>query len=155
MSVSLTPHGLQHNRLPCPSLSPGVCWNSCPLSQWCHPTISYSVIPLFFCLNLFQRQGLFQWVGSLHKVAKVLEFQLQYHSFQWIFRADFLWDWLVWFPCCPRDSQASAPAPQFESINSLPLSFLYGPTHTSLHDYWKNDIFDYMDLCGQSHTSAF
>ena len=46
--------------------------------------------------------SLFQWVGSLYQVAKVLEFQLQHQSFQWIFRVDFLQDWLVWSPCCPR-----------------------------------------------------
>ena len=45
MSDSLWPHGLQHTRLPCPSISPGVCSNSCPLSWWCHPTISSSIIP--------------------------------------------------------------------------------------------------------------
>ena len=73
-------------------------------------------------LNLYQHQGLFQWVSSSHYVAKVLELQLQHESFQWIFRVDFLWDWLVWSPCCPRDSQESSPAPQFEGINSLALS---------------------------------
>ena len=52
MSSSLWPHGLQHARLPCPSPSPGTCSNSCPLSQWCHPTISFSVAP-FFCLPSF------------------------------------------------------------------------------------------------------
>ena len=46
---SLRPHGLQHNRLPCPSLSPRVCSNSCPLSRWCHPTISFSVTPFSSC----------------------------------------------------------------------------------------------------------
>ena len=55
-----------------------------------------------------------------------LEFQLQYQSFQWIFRVDFLYDWLVWSPCCPRDSQESFPAPQLKIINSLTLSLLYG-----------------------------
>ena len=54
--------------------------------------------------NLSQHQGLFQWVSSLHQVAKLLEFQLQHQSFQWIFRTDFLWDWLVWSPYSPRDS---------------------------------------------------
>ena len=49
---------------------------------------------------------------------------------------------LVWCPCCPRDSQESSPAPQLESINSLVLSLLYGPTLTSVHDYWKNHSFD-------------
>ena len=89
VSDSLYPHGLQHSRLPCPSLSPRVCSNSCPLSLWCHPTISSSVAPLF-CLPSFPASGFFQWVGSTHQVAKVLELQLQHQSFQWIFRVDFL-----------------------------------------------------------------
>ena len=67
---SLHPHALQHARPPCPLPTPGVYSNSCSLSQWCHPTI---------------------WVNSLHQVAKVLEFQLQYQSFQWIVRE-------YWFP---------------------------------------------------------
>ena len=54
--------------------------------------------------NLLQHQGLFQWVGSSHQMAKVLEFQLQHHSFQWIFRIDFLYDWLVWSPCSPSSA---------------------------------------------------
>ena len=62
----------------------------CPLSQWCHPTIHLLPSPFPPALNLSQHQGLFQWVGSLHQVAEVLEFQLQHQSFQWIFRADFL-----------------------------------------------------------------
>ena len=85
--------------------------------------------------NPSQHQSLFQWVNSSHEVAKVLEFQHQ--SFQWIFRTDFLWDWLVGSPCSPRDSQESSPTPRFNSINSSALSFLYGPTLTSIHDYWK------------------
>ena len=64
--------------------------NSCPLSQWCHPTISSSVMP--FCSGLWssQHQGLFKWVTSLHQVAKILELQFQNQFFQWIFRTDFL-----------------------------------------------------------------
>ena len=93
-------------------------------------------------------------VTSWHEVAKVVEFQLQHQSFQWILRADFLWDWLVWSPCCPRDSQESSwlrqdsqessLAQQFKNTNSLAFSLLYGPTLTSIHDYWKNHSFDYM-----------
>ena len=85
--------------------------------------------------NLSQHQGLFQWVSSLHQVAKVLELQLQHQSFQRIFRTDFLQNWLVWSPCNPRDSKESSPTPQFKSISSLALSLLYGPTFTSIHDY--------------------
>ena len=53
MSNSLRPHGLQHTRLFCPSLPPSICWNLCPLSQWCHPIISSSVAPFSPCLQAF------------------------------------------------------------------------------------------------------
>ena len=106
--------------------------------QWSHPLSSPSP-PAF---KLAQHQGLFQWVSSSHQVAKGLELQLQHQSFQSIFRVDFLQDWLVWSPCCSRNSQESSPAPQFKSIGSLALSFLDGPTLTSIHDDWKNHSFD-------------
>ena len=83
---SLRPHGLQHSRLPCPSPTPGDCSNSCPLSKWCHPTISSSVILFSSCLQSFPASGSF----SMSQVTKVLEFQFQHQSFQWIFRADFV-----------------------------------------------------------------
>ena len=103
-----------------------------------HPLLSPSP-PAF---NLSQHQGLFQWVSSSHQVAKVLELQLQHQSFQWRIRVDFLEDWLVGSPCSLRDSQESSPTPQFKSINSSVLSFLYSPTLTSIHEYWKNHSFD-------------
>ena len=53
VSDSLQPHGLQHTRLPCPSPTPGACSNSCPLSQWCHPTISSSIVPFSSCLQFY------------------------------------------------------------------------------------------------------
>ena len=85
MSNSLQPHESQHARPPCSSPTPRVHPNLCPSSQWCHPTISSSVI----------HQGLFKWVSSLHQVAKVLEFQLQHQSFQWcIWPISFRIDWL-------------------------------------------------------------
>ena len=69
-----------------------------------------------------------------------MEFQLQRQAFQRILRIDFLLDGLVGSPCSPRDSQESSPTPQFKSINSSALSFLYGPTLTSIHDYWKTNV---------------
>ena len=57
MSDSLRPHGLQHSRLPCPSPTPRAYWNSCPLSRWCHPTISSSAVPFSFCLQSFPASG--------------------------------------------------------------------------------------------------
>ena len=97
MSDPLWPHGLQLTRLPCPSLSPRVCSNSCPLSQWCY--LSHPVLPPPPVLNLSQHQGLFQWIGSSDQVAKVLELQFQYQSFQWVFTAVFHimpWHRVLW-----------------------------------------------------------
>ena len=80
--------------------------------------------------SLSQHQGLSQWVSSSHQVAVVLELQLQHESFQWIFRSDFLSDWLIGYPCCPRDSQESSPTPQFKSINSsCSAFFMIQPAH--------------------------
>ena len=58
--LTLRPQGLQHARPPCPSPTPGICSNSCPLRQWCHPTISSSVIPFFSCHLSFPASGSFQ-----------------------------------------------------------------------------------------------
>ena len=85
--------------------------------------------------NPSHHQSLFQWVNSLHEVAKVLEFQLQHHFFQRNPRADLLQNGLVGSPCSPRDSQESSPTPQFKSINSLALSLLNSPTLTSIHTW--------------------
>ena len=74
----MTP-GLQHARLPYPSLSPGVCSDSWPLSWWCHPAMSFSVTPFSSCPQSFLASG------SSHQVAKVLELKLQHQFFQWIF----------------------------------------------------------------------
>ena len=122
----------------------------------------HPLLPPSAALNLSQNQGLFQWVSCSHQVARALE--LQHQSFQW---TQFHWipinliqSWFplaltVWSPCSPRDSQESSPALQFESINSLALSLLYGPTLTSIHDYWKNHSFDYIDLCRQKWCLCF
>ena len=150
----MTPWTAAHQTpLFCPSLSPGISSNLC-LSQWCHPTISSSIIPLLLLPSIFPSIRVFSNECFLHQGAKVLELQLQHQSFQWIFKVDFFYDWLVWSPCCPRDSQESSLV-QFKSINSPVLSLIYGPTLTFMHDYWKNHSFDYLDLCQQSDVSAF
>ena len=86
VSDSLQPHGLQHSRLPCPSLSPRVCSGSCPLSWWCCLTISSSAA-LFFCLHSFPASESFP-LSSLQQLAEVLE--LQQYSLQWTLAVDFL-----------------------------------------------------------------
>ena len=91
VSDSLRPHESQHARPPCPSPAPGVYPNSCPLSRWCHPAISSSVIPFSSCPQSLPASGSFPWwVNSWHEVAKVLEFQLQHQSFQWTPRTNLL-----------------------------------------------------------------
>ena len=133
MSDSLRPRGLQHPRPPCPSPIPGVYPNSCPLSRWCHPTISSSVSPSP-TLNLSQHRGLFKWVRSLHQVAKALEFQLQHQSIQRTLSTDLLYDGLVGSPCSPRDSQESSPTPQFSSKASILQCSVFFIVHLS-HPY--------------------
>ena len=127
MSDSLQARELQHARLPCPSLSPGVCSHSCPLGGWTSYPLSPPSPP---ALNLSQQQGLFKWVSSSHQVSKGLEFQLQHQFFQWIFRTDFIYEGLIWSTCSSRDSQESSPTPQFKSISStMPCFFIIQLSH--------------------------
>ena len=107
VSDCLQPHESQHARPPCPSpllefTQTHVYWVSDAI-QPSHPLLS----PSSLTFNLSQHQGLFNWVSSSHQVAKVLKFQLQHQSFQWIFRSDLLKDGLVGFTCSPRDSLKS------------------------------------------------
>ena len=140
-SDSLWPHGLQHTRPPCPSPTPGVYSNSCPLSWWCHPTILYSVVPFSSCFQSFPASGSFlmSWVfisgGQSIWVSastSILPMNIQ----------DWFPEILVGSPCSPRDSQESSPTPQFKRINSSVLSFLHSPTLISIHDRWKNHSLD-------------
>ena len=99
---------------------------------------SHPLLPSSPCArDVLHHQRFFQWVSCSHQVTRMLELQLQHQSFQWIFRIDFLWDWLIWSPHCPRDSQESSPAPQFEDINSLVLCLLYSPVLRAVCIPWK------------------
>ena len=96
-------------------------------AHWVSDTIQSSVLcrpPLLLPAIFSSIKIFFQWVSSSHQVAKVLKFQLQNQSFQWIFRIDFLSDGLVGSPSSPRDSQESFLVPQFKSINSLALRLI-------------------------------
>ena len=122
MSSSLQPHGLQHARPPCPSPSPRAYSNSCPLSQWCHPTISSSLVPFSSCLQSFPASESFpmswlftsggQSIGASAS-APILPMTIQ--------------DWFPLGLTClisfPKDSQESSPIPQFESINYSASAF--------------------------------
>ena len=131
-------HESQHAGPPCPLPTPGVHSDSRPLSQWCHPAISSSVIHFSSCpqslpaSESFPMSQLFPWGGQSTGVSAFASF-LPKKS-----QADLLQNGLVGFPCSPRDSQESSPAPQFKSINSSALTLLHSPTLTSIHDHRKN-----------------
>ena len=141
LSDSLQSHGLQHARPPSPSPTPGIYTNSRPLSRWCHPTISSSVVP-FSHLQSFPASGSFQMSQffasggpsiGVSASASVLPMTMQ-----------------DWFPLgltglISLQSKGLSRVfvkPQFKTINSSALSFLYVPTFKSIHDYWKNLSFD-------------
>ena len=142
VSDSVQLHGLQHARIPCPSSTSRTWSNSCPLSQWCYATISSWVGPFSSWVQFFPAPGSFPTSQFFKTGGQVLVFQLQHQSFKRILRTGFLLDWLTWSSCSPRESQESSTTPQFKSINSLELNFVYIPTLTSIHDYWKNHSFD-------------
>ena len=136
------PHVLQDARPPCPSSTPRAYPNSYPLSWWWHPTISSSVITFSSCLQSFPASGSFPmsqfFTSSDQRIgvsasASVLPMNIQ----NW-----FPLGWTGWISLQSKGLSESSPAPQFKSINSLALSFLYSPTLTSIHDHWKNHSFD-------------
>ena len=154
MSDSLQPHGLQHARLPCPSPTPRAYWDSGPLSWWCYPTISSSVVPFSSHLQSFPASGSFpasqffisggQSIG-VSASASILPMNI--------------WDRFPLGLTGLISLQSKGLSRVFSSTtvskSSSVLSLLYSPTLTSIHDYWKNDSFDYMDLCLQSNVSVF
>ena len=97
--------------------------------------LSHPLLPSSLALNLYQHQGLFQRVSSSHQVAEVLEIQFQHQSFQWIFRTDFLYDWLVWSPSCPRDPLRVFSSTSLKASILQRSAFFMVPTLTSAHDY--------------------
>ena len=152
----LRPHGLQHTRPPCPSATPGVYSTSYTSHWWCHPTISSSFVPFSFYPSIFTSIRVF----SNESVFRIR--WLKYWSYSFNISPSnehpglisFRMDWLDLLTV-QGNSQESSLTPQFKSINSSALSFLYSPTLTSIHDSWKNHSLDYTDLCWQSNVSAF
>ena len=152
LSDSLQPRELRHTRLPCPSPSLRACSNSRPLSHWCRPTISFSIILSSSCLQSFPASGSFpksqlfasggQSIGASAS-ASALPMDIQ--------------DWfpLGWTGSISLLTQglASSPTPQFKSMSSSALSLLYGPTH--IHTWLLEKPQLYMDLGLQTNVSAF
>ena len=146
---------LSHARLPWPWPTPGAYLNSCPYSQWCHPIISFSVVPFSSCLQSFPASGslpmsqFFVSGGQSIRVsasASVLPMNIQ----DW-----FPLGWTCLISLQSKRLSRVSSSITIWSINSSALSLLYDPTLTPICDYWKNHSFDYTDLCQQSDVSAF
>ena len=140
MSDSLWPHGLQHARLP--SLSPGLCSNSCPLSQWCHPTVSSSVVSFSSCFQSFPASGSFPMSqfftsGGQSIGASASASVLPMNSQGW-----FPLELTCFISLLSKGLLRVFSITTVQRINSSALSFLYSPTLTSIHDYWKNHSLD-------------
>ena len=146
MSESLWPHGLKHTRLPGPSLSSGVCSNSCLLSHWCYINISSSATLFSFCLQSFPASGPFpvsylftsggQSIGGSASTS-VIPMNIQ-----------------GWFPL-GLTSLVSLLSKGLSRVFSnttvqkhqfFGAQLLYGPALTSIHDYWKSHSFDWAPL---------
>ena len=143
MSDYLQPHGLQHTRPPCPSSTPGVYSNSCPLHQWCHPTISSSVIPFSSCPQSFPASGSFQ-MSQLFTSGGQSTGVSDSTSVPPINTQEWSLGWTGWISLQLKGlSRVFSNTTVKKNINSLVPSFLYSPTLISIHDYWKNHSLDW------------
>ena len=126
----------------CPSKIPRVYSNSCPLSQWCHPTISSSVIPFSSCPQSFPASGSFQMSQLSASGGQSIGDSPSTSVLPMNTRDWSPLGWTDWISLQSKDSQEFSPTSQFKHMNYSVLSFLYSPTLTSTHDYWKNHSLD-------------
>ena len=160
MSNSLWPHGLQHTRLPWQPPIPGACSNSCHWVWWCHPNISSSVIPFFSCLQSCPVSGSFSVSQFFESGGQSIGLSVSAYSFIHSLIPMNIQDWfrLGLTDLISLQSKGLSrvfSSTKFKSTNSSALTFLYGPIHTSKHEYWKNHSFHYKDLSLQSNVFAF
>ena len=144
---------MQHARPPCTSPTSGVYSNTCPLSWWCHPTISSSVVPFSSCPQSFPASGSFQMsqlFASGGQNIRASSSALPMNSQNW-----FPLGLTGLFFLQSKGLSRVFSSTTFQSINSSELSFLHGPTLTSACDYWKNHSFDYIALCWQMMSLLF
>ena len=141
VSDSLQPHEPLHARPPCLSPTPRIHPNPCPSSRWCHPTISSSVVPFSSCPQSFPASGSFQMSQLFTSGGRSIGVSAS-TSVLTTNTQDWSLGWTGWISLQSKGLSESSPTPQFKSINSLALSFLYSPTLTSIHDHWKNHSLD-------------
>ena len=137
ISDSLRPHGLQHTRPPC-TPTPRIYLNSCPLSRWCHPTISSSIVPFSSCLQSFPASGSFPRSQFFTPGGQSIGVSASTSDLPRNIQDWFPLGWTGWISL---QSKRLSRVFQHHSSTSA-LSFLYSPTLTSIHDYWKNHSLD-------------
>ena len=155
MSNSLWPCELQHARPPCPSPTPRVYSNSCPLSWWCHPTISSSVIPFSSCTQSFPASGSFQMSqlfvsGGQSVGVSASKIVLPMNTQDWS-----PLEWTGWISLQSKGLSrvfSNTTVQKHQLFSTQPS--LWSNSHI-VHDHWKNHSLNQMDLCWQSNVSAF
>ena len=138
MSNSLQPHGLQHTKPPCPSPTPRTYSNSCPSSQWCHPTISPSVIPFSSCLQSFPATGSFPMSQFFASDGQNIGISASTSDIPMNSRDWSPLGWTSWISLQSRGLSRVFSNTTVQKHHFSALRFLYGSTLTSIHDYWKN-----------------
>ena len=151
----LWPHGPQHTRLSCPSPTPGAYSNSCPSCWWCHPTISSSVVPFSSCLQSFPASGSFPKSQLFASGGQNIGVSASASVFPMNIQHWFPLGWTGWISLKFKGLSRVFSNTTVQKHRFLVLSFLYSPTLTSIHDYWKNHSLDWTYLCWQNNISAF
>ena len=146
VSDSLWPRESQHARPPCPSPTPGIYPNTCPLSWWCHPTVSSAVIPFSSCPQSFPASGSFQmsqlFASGGHSIrVSALTSVLPKNTQDWSPLGWTSWISLQYKGLSRVFSKTTVQKHQFFCAQ------LYSPTLTSIQDHWKNHTLDKMNLC--------
>ena len=145
VSNPLRPHGLQHARPPCPSLTPGACSNSYPLSRWCHPTISSSVVSFSFCLQSFPALGSFQMSQFFTSVGQSIGASASSSFRPMIIQYSGLISFRIdWFDLLAVQGTLKSLL-QHHSSKALILQHSAFFMVQLSHYYCKNHSFDYMD----------
>ena len=153
--MPLWPHGLQQPRPPCPSPNARAYWNACPLSQWCHPTIPYSVFPFSSCFQNFPASGSFQMSQFFISDGQRTGASASVSVIPIIIQDWFPLRWTGWISLQSKGLSRVFSNITVQKNQYSALSFLHSPTLTSIHDYQKNHSFDYISLGWQSNVFAF
>ena len=142
MSNSLKPRGLQHARPPCSSPTPRVYSDSCPLSRWCHSTISSSVVAFSSCLQSLPASGSFQMSQFFASGGQSIGVSASASGLPMSIQYWFPLGWTGWISLQSKGLSRVFSNTTVQKHQFLVLSFLYSTTLTFIHDYWKNHSLD-------------